>query len=337
MWGPAPNTKHGHDFAAVPLAHAPWLHRRVDVDYNGWWMCLIPTAALRKIGLALPMFIKWDDADFGLRAGEQGFQTVSLPGVAVWHVPWHEKDDTIDWQAYFHERNRLLSALLHSPYKHGGQLPQESFKVVLKHALAMQYSPAEMILQAIEDLLEGPEHMHRDIITKITELRTLRGQFDDSRYAPRLQAYPPVRRNAPRRGQLPTAPLSKQAAAKRALRELSRHVLPVSPRALDNPQDALHHADQKWWRLAQFDSVLVSAADGSGAAWLRRDPEHFRSIMRRSTILHARLAREWDRLATTYKQAVPELAGIEAWADTFARSEAAASHSRTQTRRDAQK
>jgi galactofuranosylgalactofuranosylrhamnosyl-N-acetylglucosaminyl-diphospho-decaprenol beta-1,5/1,6-galactofuranosyltransferase len=337
MWGPAPHTHHGHDFGAVPLADTPWLHRRVDVDYNGWWMCLIPVVALKKIGLALPMFIKWDDADFGLRAGEQGFPTVSLPGVAVWHVPWHEKDDTIDWQAYFHERNRLLSALLHSPYKRGGRLPRESFEVVLKHALAMQYSPAEMILQAIEDLLEGPQHMHRDIPTKIDELREMRKKYDDARYAPRLQAYPPVRGNPPRHGHLPSAPDSKREAAKLALRELPRHFRPVSERAMKHPQAALPHADQKWWRLAQFDSVIVSTADGTGAAWLRRDPAQFRSIMRRSAILHARLAREWDSLAETYKAAVPTISGSEAWAKTFAVSERTMTPSRSQASRQAKK
>ena len=108
FWGPAPQTNHGHDFAQRSLRSTTWLHRRVDVDYNGWWMCLIPTRVIREIGLSLPMFIKWDDAEFGLRAGEAGYPTVTLPGVAVWHVPWTEKDDTLDWQAYFHERNRLV-------------------------------------------------------------------------------------------------------------------------------------------------------------------------------------------------------------------------------------
>jgi galactofuranosylgalactofuranosylrhamnosyl-N-acetylglucosaminyl-diphospho-decaprenol beta-1,5/1,6-galactofuranosyltransferase len=101
FWGAAPNTVHGHNFAKKSLRSTQWLHRRIDVDYNGWWMCLIPTKIIREIGLSLPMFIKWDDAEFGLRAGEAGYATVTLPGVAVWHVPWHEKDDTIDWQAYF--------------------------------------------------------------------------------------------------------------------------------------------------------------------------------------------------------------------------------------------
>jgi galactofuranosylgalactofuranosylrhamnosyl-N-acetylglucosaminyl-diphospho-decaprenol beta-1,5/1,6-galactofuranosyltransferase len=297
-------------------------------------MCLIPTEVLRKVGLALPMFIKWDDAEFGLRASQHGFPTVSLPGVAVWHVPWHEKDDTIDWQAYFHERNRLLCALLYSPYKRGGRLPRASFEVVLKHALAMQYATAEMILQAIEDLLEGPAHMHRDILTKIGELRTLRAQSDDSRYEPKLRAYPPVRGTSPRRGQVLTKPRSRRAATTLALREIPRHFRSVPGRAKTNPQAALLHAEQKWWRLAQFDSVLVSSADGSGAAWLRRDPERYRSILWRSTLLHARLAREWDQLSRTYRQVVPKQAGTDAWADTFARSEATTTHSQSETIRD---
>ena len=30
------------------LRSTPWLHRRVDVDYNGWWMCLIPTEVIAR-------------------------------------------------------------------------------------------------------------------------------------------------------------------------------------------------------------------------------------------------------------------------------------------------
>ena len=41
------------------------------------------------------------------RHGEAGFPTVSLPGAAVWHVSWIDKDDLVGWQAYFHARNRL--------------------------------------------------------------------------------------------------------------------------------------------------------------------------------------------------------------------------------------
>ncbi|HVS68671.1 MAG TPA: glycosyltransferase, partial [Mycobacteriales bacterium] len=98
-WGAAPRTRSGHDFGRRSLRHTPWLHRRFDVDYNGWWMCLIPTEVIHQVGLALPVFIKWDDAEYGLRAAAAGYPTVSMPGVAVWHVPWQDKNDALDWQA----------------------------------------------------------------------------------------------------------------------------------------------------------------------------------------------------------------------------------------------
>ena len=67
-WAAADPTRHDHDLATSNLRSTPWLHRRMDVDYNGWWMCLIPVDVLRDIGLSLPLFIKWDDAEYGLRA-----------------------------------------------------------------------------------------------------------------------------------------------------------------------------------------------------------------------------------------------------------------------------
>jgi galactofuranosylgalactofuranosylrhamnosyl-N-acetylglucosaminyl-diphospho-decaprenol beta-1,5/1,6-galactofuranosyltransferase len=324
FWGAAPHTFHGHDFGAHPLANTPWLHRRVDVDYNGWWMCLIPTEAIRKIGLALPMFIKWDDADYGLRAGEQGFPTVSLPGVAVWHVPWHEKDDTVDWQAYFHERNRVLSALLHSPYPHGGSLLRESITQTVKHTLAMQYSPAEMILMALEDLLEGPGHLHRDIVGKIDELRAMRKDYDDAKFATDLGEFPPVRPGKPAGRRQQGDVNSRRSALKAMLKVLPRQLSPVPREARAHPQGSLPRVDQQWWRLAQFDSVLVSSADGTSAAWYRRDPQRFQSIMRRNVTLHRELYRRWDELSRLYRDAVPSLSSPDEWQKTFAASEARA-------------
>ncbi|MDT5131155.1 MAG: galactofuranosylgalactofuranosylrhamnosyl-N-acetylglucosaminyl-diphospho-decaprenol, partial [Mycobacterium sp.] len=117
MWTSAPHTQYDHDFARYPLndnnPDSNLLHRRIDVDYNGWWMCMIPRAVAEELGQPLPLFIKWDDADYGLRAGEHGYPTVTMPGTAIWHMAWSDKDDAIDWQAYFHLRNRLVVAAMH--------------------------------------------------------------------------------------------------------------------------------------------------------------------------------------------------------------------------------
>ncbi|HEX2176519.1 MAG TPA: glycosyltransferase [Nocardioidaceae bacterium] len=318
FWGPAPSTRHGHNFARQSLQGTKWLHRRIDVDYNGWWECLIPTQVIREIGLSLPMFIKWDDADFGLRAQEAGYPTVTLPGVAVWHVPWHEKDDTIDWQAYFHRRNRLIAALLHSPYDRGGALVRKSFETQIRHLMMMQYAPAEMGLLAIEDILEGPERMHRDVLERLPELRELRSQYPDSQMKPALDQFPPPKRKKPpRRGKTPTAPTNRIGQVKTLAVGAARQLKPVRRLAREHPETNVPHVDLRWWVLSHFDSALVSAADGTSAAWYQRDPEKFRDLLRRSMTVHARLYREWPRLVEEYQRALPELVSPDAWRKTF--------------------
>jgi galactofuranosylgalactofuranosylrhamnosyl-N-acetylglucosaminyl-diphospho-decaprenol beta-1,5/1,6-galactofuranosyltransferase len=318
FWGPAPGTYHGHDFSRRTLRSTRWLHRRIDVDYNGWWMCLIPTDVIRQIGLSLPMFIKWDDAEFGLRAQEAGFPTVSLPGVAVWHVPWTEKDDTLDWQAYFHERNRLVSALLHSPYERGGRLVRESFENHVKRVMSMQYSTGEIIMRALEDVLDGPERMHRDIVHRLAEVRELRKHYDDGVSEPDLDAFPaPRMKRPPRKGKGVGMPRSLPGQVAMAFTGLARQVLPIRELAEDHPEGIVPHVDQRWWRLAHFDSAIVSTADGTAASWYRRRPRQFRDQMTRSARLHSRLYREWDELAQRYRAALPELVAPETWKATF--------------------
>ena len=170
----------GHDFLSSNLRQTSWLHRRCDVDYNGWWMCLIPTAVIREIGLSLPLFIKWDDSEYGLRAKAHGFPTVSLPGSAVWHVSWIDKDDLVGWQAYFHARNRIMAALLHSPYEYGGRVVRESQYADIKHLVSMQYATAHGRGWALEDVLKGPSGLPELLPSKLPEIRKMMAGYSDS-------------------------------------------------------------------------------------------------------------------------------------------------------------
>ncbi len=321
FWGPAPKTVHGHDFAQRPLTSTKWLHERVDVDYNGWWMCMIPTQVIREVGLSLPLFIKWDDAEFGLRARAAGYPTVTLPGMAVWHVPWQEKDDTVDWQAYFHRRNRVVTALLHSPYEHGGRLIKESLNMQVKHLLSMQYAPAEMGIMALEDVMEGPQRMHRDVLERLPELRQMRKLYPDSQMKPSLDEFPPMwRRKPPRKGRSPLAPRGRFGTLKALGVGALRQITPPRDTAHKNPEINVPHIDQKWWLLAQFDSALVSSADGNAAAWYQRNPKQFRDMLTRSIAVHTKLWLEWDKLAKQYREAAADLVSPEAWQKTFDQS-----------------
>ena len=156
LWRNAPQTEPHHDLAERPLRQTAWLHRRVDVDYNAWWMCLIPRAVAEDIGLPLPLFIKWDDAEYGLRARARGYRTATVPGIAIWHMSFLEKDDTSDWQAYFHYRNRLVAAAMHGPDDPKALLT-DILKRTVRHLMLMEYSAVALQHMALRDFLGGPE------------------------------------------------------------------------------------------------------------------------------------------------------------------------------------
>ncbi|HET7327386.1 MAG TPA: glycosyltransferase [Nocardioidaceae bacterium] len=310
-WGPVDPAHRDHDLAAVNLRDAPWLHRREDVDYNGWWTCLIPVSVLAAVGLSMPLFLKWDDAEYGLRAGAAGHPTVTLPGVGVWHVPWWDKDDTIDWQAYFHQRNRVITALLHSPYSHGGALVPELMAHQVKHLGAMQYSTAELRRQAVVDALAGPEMLHQALPTKQGEVRRLRARFADAQVRPA----PAAAALATERSR-PSRPLLLLGAVRGAVRQLRPSTQPGGPDAGPN-ELVLGHDQAYWWRLFRADSAVVRTADGSGVVHYRRDRRTFAGLLRCSASAHRRLHRQWPGLAARYREALPRLVSAATWQQTF--------------------
>jgi len=317
-WELAPNTKGRHDFGRRNLRNTPWLHRRADADYNGWWMCLIPTRIIRELGLAMPVFIKWDDAEYGVRARKHGYPTVSLPGVASWQVPWDDKDNDRDWQAYFLLRNRVICALLHSPEPRSGKLIAESLKRQLQSLLSMQYSTVALRLLAIEDVLSGPDHLHREIGTKLKQLRECQQQFTDARNAADLESFPPPRRRAPEAVRDSTTPTNKLNLLTKVVSGTLRQFWSPPKGAMKRPQMALPFQDASWWVLVRLDSALVSTAEGKGAAWYRRNPALFRSLGWLSWRMHRRLRRQWPQLSAKYRAAAPELTSPQKWRETFA-------------------
>jgi len=308
----------GHDFLSSNLRQTPWLHRRCDVDYNGWWMCLIPTKVIREIGLSLPVFIKWDDAEYGLRAKERGYPTVSMPGAAVWHVSWIDKDDLVGWQAYFHARNRFIAALIHSPYEFGGRIVRESQYADIKHLVSMQYATAEGRNMALRDLLRGPGQLHELLPEKLPEIRNMMKGYADSNMSPDPDSYPaPKLDKPPKHGhgvrqpsKLGLLPL----AAKTVVRQL---VQPVSPSSVVRPQANIAHQDNRWWRMSQYDSAVVSNAEGTGASWYKRDPRQLRKMLAESARMHAILLKDWQKLSAEYKAAVEDITSFESWKKTF--------------------
>ena len=308
------------DFGARNLRSTRWLHRRVDVDFNPWFMCLIPMKVVREVGLSLPLFIKWDDSEYGVRAQAAGFPTVTMPGVAVWHVPWTDKNDALDWQAYFHQRNRFVAALLHSPFPHGGRMIRESFNHQVKHLLAMQYSTVELRHLALEDVLAGPDQLHDDLPVKLAQVRALRARFTDAQLKADPDAFPPARREKPRRKDMDSEIPGRASQYLSAVKGSVRQFRSARRLSREFPESVLPAMDASWFRLATLDSAIVSMPDGTSAAFYQRDPELFRDLLKRTVDVHERLYKQWSGLAEQYRGQLGEITSPARWEKTFSAS-----------------
>ncbi|WP_175985931.1 glycosyltransferase [Microbacterium tenebrionis] len=321
MWRNLYQEEMPHDFGASNLRQSTLLHMRMDADYNGWWMCLIPLDAIRQVGLSLPAFIKWDDAEFCLRAGEAGFPTVSMPGVALWHISWVNKDDSIDWQAYFHARNRIVAGLLHSNAPRGGRLIRHSRRVDLKHLMMMQYYPVELRARALRDVLSGPGHMVPKLAKAMPEARALAAEYPETT----VHRDPSAVLHSRRGRQVFKRSRRHEYDSPRGLRlirftfvTLIAHWLhKPNPANVEQPEVEFGKDDAHWWRVPAFDSALVSAADGSGKNIYTRDRRKYRRMLRESLRLHRELRRRWPELQKQYRQALPDLVSPASWRRIF--------------------
>jgi len=317
MWRAAPNVEYDHDFAKKSLRETPRMHRRIDVDYNGWWMCLIPRVVAQELGLPLPLFIKWDDAEYGLRAGRAGYPTATLPGVAIWHMPWSDKDDATDWQAYFHLRNRLVVSSLYSKYKRGGGMVPHSMKSVLKHLLSLEYSTVALQNLAIKDFLAGPSALFDQLPTALGDVRAARSEFDDGTVLPSSRTLPLPSMDAVKAERFlkpPTNPVTIGATLATAL---VHNVLPAKPEHHEAPQLNIAAQDARWFLLARLDGATVATADGRGVAFRKRNPKTFWTLLTQSVRSHAELRREFPQMRKTYRQGLAELTSHDAWRRVF--------------------
>jgi galactofuranosylgalactofuranosylrhamnosyl-N-acetylglucosaminyl-diphospho-decaprenol beta-1,5/1,6-galactofuranosyltransferase len=310
MWTAAPHAEYDHDFAEKALSgkQSKQLHRRIDVDYNGWWMCMIPRAVAEELGQPLPLFIKWDDADYGLRAAEHGYPTVTLPGAAIWHMAWSDKDDAIDWQAYFHLRNRLVVAAMHWDGNPRGLL-LSAIKATLKHLSCLEYSTVAIQNKAIDDFLAGPEHIFSILESALPEVHRIRKLYPDAVVLPAATALP-----APlHKVKVMRPPTKRITIALRVTLGVLHNLTRADPATQTQPEFNIATQDARWFRLCRVDGVTVTTADGRGVVYRQRDRAKMFRLLAQSLLRQRKLARRFDELRRTYRAALPELSSQHKW------------------------
>ena len=245
-----------------------------------------------------------------MRASAAGVSTVSLPGAALWHVVWTDKDDLTDWQAYFHARNRIVTALLHSSEPHGGDLLTHSRRMDLKHLMSMQYYAVELRHQALRDVLSGPDGMPASLRSALAAARAMGTRHPEAARGGPIE--PAAITSA---DFAPVAPTGWKLRWM-TLAALIRHWFRPSRRG-GHGSAALPREANAWWILHQYDSACVVTADGDGSTKYVRDRRAHRRLLVESVRLHRQLHREWGTLSQAYRAALPALTSPETWESIF--------------------
>ncbi|MDK7199588.1 glycosyltransferase [Corynebacterium amycolatum] len=330
MWTSAPHVHYDHDFYAHPLrdrgehgtnatgevVDSKDLHRRIDVEFNGWWMCLIPRVAAETIGQPLPLFIKWDDAEYGLRAGKAGFPTATWPGVAIWHMAWSDKDDAIDWQAYFHLRNRLIVAALQHEGDAAG-IVRSMRKATFKHLLCLEYSTVAIQNEAMKDFLAGPEHLFDILESSLPRINALRKSFPDAVVLPSAG-------DLPKPSGIPGIPtkdvggrLGKLKKVGWLAKGLLHSVRPENSEHHAVPQANLAPLEARWFSLSRLDGATVTTADGRGVVYRQRDRDKAKALLEESWELQKQVEERFEQMQARYRAAYDDLTSRKAWANVF--------------------
>ena len=182
----------------------------------------------------------------------------------------------------------------------------------------MQYSTVELRQLAMEDVLAGPDGLHAALPNRLAEVNAFRKQYADAQLEPDPDALPPVRRSKPSRSrhselEVPSKASQIITAGLAPLRQLRR----PRPLSREFPEAEIAAMDAKWYRLARYDSAIVSMPDQTSAALYTRDPDLYRDLLKRIMDLHRKLYRRWPELAAEYRAKLPEITSPEAWEQTF--------------------
>ena len=217
-WLSAPGVFPDWDFGARNLRSTRWLHKRDRRRLQRLVHVPDPApGARRDRAVACRCSSSGTTPSSACAPRRPATRRSRFPGAAVWHIPWTDKNDALDWQAYFHQRNRFVAALLHSPYERGGRMVRESLNHQIAHLVSMQYSTVELRLMALEDVLAGPDALHETLPTQAGRgQRVPQAVHRRPARRPTRDAFPPVRRHKPpRKGKDDSGVPSRAVAAVR--------------------------------------------------------------------------------------------------------------------------
>ena len=132
--------------------------------YAGWWYCCIPVSLIKKNGLPLPLFVRGDDVEFSLR---NKAKFITMNGICIWHMGFTYKFNAAMELYQVHRNSLILQATTKCCKKI--DFIKRMKKLFRARLLSLDYNGAELILDAINDFMRGPDFIAQDNGEKIMQ------------------------------------------------------------------------------------------------------------------------------------------------------------------------
>lgn len=121
-------------------------------NYAGWWYCCIPASKMGRDRLSLPLFIRGDDVEFSI-ANHAKF--ITMNGICIWHMGFVTKFN-MPMEFYQVHRNSLIIQAASDVTPEIDYIDRIS-KIFFTELNRFNYVGCDLLLDAIEDYLKGPE------------------------------------------------------------------------------------------------------------------------------------------------------------------------------------
>lgn len=283
-------------------------NEHIDVEipkaYGAWWFSCIPVSAIEQVGLPLPLFVRCDDVEYGMRA-KPIYMTMN--GICVWHDGFMGRSRaSVD--SYQYVRNFLIMIAMTDCSS------QDLFMLRMERALRLQlrvmsYDAADLILDGIADYLKGPDYF-----------ASLNGEEVIKRNAKKNEKLVPLDelaepyRNVTYNKRL----LGDQSYIKPFLKLMrtlpyDRHLLPDV--LLRDTPEAVFYSGLSILSPRTIGTKTLVAIDleGNQGAVRHMDRERYQQIMDRWKALKSELKERGDEVRAAYKEAQLYLTSTEFW------------------------
>jgi len=125
-------------------------------EFNAWWYCCFPMSVVREDNLPLPLFIRGDDVEYGLRNMKH---LILMNGICVWHEPFENKYSS--FLEYYIVRNQLIDNSFHCQWFNAKHLKANIMRHCMQEIMYYRYKNIDLYVRGVEDFLKGPEWLMR--------------------------------------------------------------------------------------------------------------------------------------------------------------------------------